>query len=44
MPFPNSPIDLLGKYSKTESKIVVDAVKEYAQVNSVTVEVRLGLG
>lgn len=29
-----------GKYSNAESKIVVDAVKEYAAANSISVEVR----
>lgn len=29
-----------GKYSNAESKVVVDAVKEYAAANSVSVEVR----
>lgn len=33
-------LNVAGKYSNAESKIVVDAVKEYAAINSVSVEVR----
>lgn len=31
-----------GKYSNTESKIVVDAIKTYASANAITVEVSIG--
>ena len=33
-------LDAAGKYSYAESKILVDAVKEYVAINSVSVEVR----